>query len=191
MRGDLLAAVPAVPACAEYRISMPHSDPIQLEGQESEYVDRTMKAYLWDNILDPQVVAAVPQGRHQRRYRRPGLAPGPDQRVHTRHLDAERRALPLQGAGDQWQRLPGTQARVSGAIWPVTPRTARPRQPMVAEPGRGDRRPADRCVGLEQRSDPGRRAVDRHPWRCLQRCGPGHGGRRASANPFVLKLQLA
>jgi len=37
VRGDLLVAVPA---CAEYRISVPHSDPIQLEGQESEYVDR-------------------------------------------------------------------------------------------------------------------------------------------------------
>jgi hypothetical protein len=62
VRGALLAGVLAVQACAEYRISVPDSDPIQLEGQESEYVDRTMNAYLWGNILDPQVVAAECQG---------------------------------------------------------------------------------------------------------------------------------
>jgi hypothetical protein len=60
--GALLAGVLAVQACAEYRISVPDSDPIQLEGQESEYVDRTMNAYLWGNFLDPQVVAADCQG---------------------------------------------------------------------------------------------------------------------------------
>jgi hypothetical protein len=49
-------------ACAEYRISVPDPDPIQLEGQRSEYVHRTMTAYLWGNILDPQVVAAECQG---------------------------------------------------------------------------------------------------------------------------------
>ena len=62
VRGALLAGVLAVQACAEYRISVPDSDPIQLEGQESEYVDRTMNAYLWGYILDPQVVAAECQG---------------------------------------------------------------------------------------------------------------------------------
>jgi len=47
VRGALLAGVLAVQACAEYRISVPDSDPIQLEGQESEYVERSMNAYLW------------------------------------------------------------------------------------------------------------------------------------------------
>lgn len=61
-RGPLLAGVLALQACAEYRVSVPDSDPIQLEGQESEYVERTMDAYLWGGILDPQVVAADCQG---------------------------------------------------------------------------------------------------------------------------------
>jgi len=53
-----LAGLLALGACAEYRISVPDSDPIQLEGQDSPYVERTMNAYLWGNILDPQLLAA-------------------------------------------------------------------------------------------------------------------------------------
>ena len=53
-RGIALSAVLCLAACAEYRISVPDSDPIQLEGQDAPYVERSMNAYLWGNILDPQ-----------------------------------------------------------------------------------------------------------------------------------------
>jgi len=58
-----LAGVLTMQACAEYRITVPDSDPFQPEGQKSEYVDKAMNAYLWGNILDPQVLAAECQGQ--------------------------------------------------------------------------------------------------------------------------------
>jgi Bor protein len=67
MRGPVLVAaaltgVLALQGCAEYRVSVPDSDPIQLEGQESEYVARTVDAYFWGSVLEPQVVAADCEG---------------------------------------------------------------------------------------------------------------------------------
>ena len=59
----ILGTVIALQACAEYRISIPDSDPIQLEGQDTPYVEKTMNAYLWGNFLDPQLVAAECQGQ--------------------------------------------------------------------------------------------------------------------------------
>lgn len=61
--GGVLAALLTLQACAEYRISVPDSDPIQLEGQDSPYVERSMNAYLWGSFLDPQLVAAECQGQ--------------------------------------------------------------------------------------------------------------------------------
>jgi hypothetical protein len=58
----LVVVLVAAQGCAEYRITVPDSDPIQLEGQDSEYVERTMNAYLWGSMLDPQVLAAECQG---------------------------------------------------------------------------------------------------------------------------------
>ena len=59
VRGLVIAGLlMASQGCAEYRISVPDSDPIQLEGQDGPYVERTMNAYLWGNILDPQLLAA-------------------------------------------------------------------------------------------------------------------------------------
>ena len=60
--GVALAGALALQACAEYRISVPDSDPFQPEGQQSEYVEKTMNAWLWGNILDPQVLAAECEG---------------------------------------------------------------------------------------------------------------------------------
>ena len=62
MRGALLVVLLAVQACAQYQITVPDSDPIRLEGQEGEYVERTVNAYLWGSILDPQLVAAECHG---------------------------------------------------------------------------------------------------------------------------------
>lgn len=58
-----LAAILAMQSCAAYRISVPDSDPIQLEGQQDEYVERSMNAYFWGSFLDPQIVAAECQGQ--------------------------------------------------------------------------------------------------------------------------------
>ena len=58
----LIVSAMALQACAEYRISVPDSDPIQLEGQQDPYVEGTMNAYLWGSVLDPQVLAAECQG---------------------------------------------------------------------------------------------------------------------------------
>lgn len=52
-----------LPGCAHYQITVPDSDPIQLEGQEKEYVEKTMNAYFWGLMLDPQVLAAECQGQ--------------------------------------------------------------------------------------------------------------------------------
>lgn len=53
----------ALPGCANYQVTIPDSDPIQLQGQDDPYVGRTMHAYFWGLILDPQVLAAECQGQ--------------------------------------------------------------------------------------------------------------------------------
>jgi hypothetical protein len=62
LRGALLAGMVALQGCAEYRVSVPDSDPVQLEGQAGEYVEQPIDAYFWGNIVEPQVVAADCQG---------------------------------------------------------------------------------------------------------------------------------
>ncbi len=59
----LVVGVLAVAGCASYQVTVPDSDPIQLEGQEAEYVERTMHGYFWGFVLDPQVLAADCQGQ--------------------------------------------------------------------------------------------------------------------------------
>lgn len=49
--------------CASYQVTIPDSDPIQLEGQEAAYVEKTMHAYFWGLVLDPQVLAADCRGQ--------------------------------------------------------------------------------------------------------------------------------
>ena len=58
----LLVGLLLLPSCAEYQVRVPDSDPIQLEGQEDEYVEKTIHAYFWGSVLDPQAVAAECQG---------------------------------------------------------------------------------------------------------------------------------
>ena len=62
LRGALGAGLLGVHACAQYQVTVPDSDPIRLEGQEGDYVERTVNAYFWGSILDPQLVAAECQG---------------------------------------------------------------------------------------------------------------------------------
>jgi len=60
--GPLLAGMVALQGCAEYRVAVADSDPIQLEDQAGDYVERRMDAYLWGNILEPQAVTADCRG---------------------------------------------------------------------------------------------------------------------------------
>lgn len=59
----LAASLLLLPGCASYQVTVPDSDPIQLEGQEGPYVEKTMHAYFWGLVLDPQVLAAECQGQ--------------------------------------------------------------------------------------------------------------------------------
>ncbi len=52
-----------LPGCASLQITIPDSDPIQLEHQDSEYVEKTMHAFFWGLVLDPQVLAAECKGQ--------------------------------------------------------------------------------------------------------------------------------
>lgn len=63
LRAALLAGLIGLASCVQYQITIPDSDPIQLEGQQGPYVSKTMHAYFWGNIVDPQVLAAACQGQ--------------------------------------------------------------------------------------------------------------------------------
>lgn len=52
----VLAGVLLLPGCASYQVTVPDSDPIQVEGQDEEYRKESMNAYLWGFVLDPQVL---------------------------------------------------------------------------------------------------------------------------------------
>lgn len=58
----VLAGVPFLPGCASYQVTVPDSDPIQVEGQESDYQKESMNAYLWGFVLDPQVLGVKCDG---------------------------------------------------------------------------------------------------------------------------------
>jgi hypothetical protein len=59
----LAASLLLLSGCASYQVTVPDSDPIQLEGQDDPYVVKTMHAYFWGLVLDPQVLAADCQGQ--------------------------------------------------------------------------------------------------------------------------------
>jgi hypothetical protein len=44
--------------CANFQVTVPDSDPIQVKGQVGEYQRKTMHAFFWGLLLDPQVLAA-------------------------------------------------------------------------------------------------------------------------------------
>lgn len=50
-------------SCASFQVSVPDSDPIKPEGQTAAYQKKTMHAYFWGLMLDPQVFAAECHGQ--------------------------------------------------------------------------------------------------------------------------------
>ena len=58
-----LAGLLALSGCASFQVSVPDSDPIQPEGQATAYQKKTMHAFFWGVLLDPQVFAAECHGQ--------------------------------------------------------------------------------------------------------------------------------
>lgn len=58
-----IAAPLLLSGCASFQITIPDSDPIQLQGQRDKYVRKTMHAFFWGFVLDPQVLAAECKGQ--------------------------------------------------------------------------------------------------------------------------------
>lgn len=58
-----LAGLLALSGCASFQVSVPDSDPIQLEGQATAYQKKTLHAFFWGLLLDPQVFAAECHGQ--------------------------------------------------------------------------------------------------------------------------------
>ena len=58
-----MAGLLVLPGCASFQVSVPDSDPIQPEGQAEKYEKRTMHAFFWGLVLDPQVFAAECHGQ--------------------------------------------------------------------------------------------------------------------------------
>lgn len=61
--GICLAALLLLCGCASYQVTVPDSDPIRLEGQATAYQKKTMHAFFWGLLLDPQVFAAECHGQ--------------------------------------------------------------------------------------------------------------------------------
>jgi len=58
-----MAALLALSGCANFQVTVPDSDPIQVKDQVSEYQKKTMHAFFWGLLLDPQVLAAECRGQ--------------------------------------------------------------------------------------------------------------------------------
>ena len=58
-----IAGLLVLPGCASFQITVSDSDPIQPEGQAHEYEKKTLHAYFWGLLLDPQVLAAECHGQ--------------------------------------------------------------------------------------------------------------------------------
>lgn len=58
-----MASLLFLPGCASFHLTVPDSDPIQPEGQAAEYQKKTMHAYFWGLVLDPQVFSAECRGQ--------------------------------------------------------------------------------------------------------------------------------
>ncbi|SEO53523.1 Bor/Iss family lipoprotein [Nitrosovibrio sp. Nv6] len=58
-----MTAILVLPGCASFQVTVPDSDPIQPEGQAAEYQKKTMHAFFWGLVLDPQVFAAECHGQ--------------------------------------------------------------------------------------------------------------------------------
>ena len=58
-----VAGLLVLTGCANFQITVPDSDPIQVKGQVGEYQRKTMHAFFWGLLLDPQVLAAECHGQ--------------------------------------------------------------------------------------------------------------------------------
>ena len=59
----LLPAFLGLQACANYHVRIPSSDPTRVEGQKGEYAEKTVNAYFWGLVMDPQVLSAECKGQ--------------------------------------------------------------------------------------------------------------------------------
>ena len=62
-KGACMAALLALSGCANFQISVPDSDPVQIKGQVAEYQKKTMHSFFWGLVLDPKVLAAECHGQ--------------------------------------------------------------------------------------------------------------------------------
>ncbi|MBA2658083.1 MAG: hypothetical protein H0U72_00605 [Nitrosospira sp.] len=52
-----------LPGCASFQITVPESDPIKPKGHTEGYLKKTMHAFFWGLVLDPQVLSAECDGQ--------------------------------------------------------------------------------------------------------------------------------
>ncbi len=58
-----MAGLLVLTGCANFQVTVPDSDPIRTKGQVAEYQKKTMHAFFWGLLLDPQVLAAECHGQ--------------------------------------------------------------------------------------------------------------------------------
>ena len=58
-----MAGLLVLPGCASFQITVPDSDPIKLKGYTEGYMKKTMHAYFWGLVLNPQVLSAECEGQ--------------------------------------------------------------------------------------------------------------------------------
>jgi hypothetical protein len=58
-----MAGLLVLTGCANFQITVPDSDPIRARDQVADYQTKTMHAFFWGLLLDPQVLAAECHGQ--------------------------------------------------------------------------------------------------------------------------------
>ena len=58
-----MAGLLILPGCASFQITIPDSDPIKPKGYTEGYLKKTMHAFFWGLVLDPQVLSAECNGQ--------------------------------------------------------------------------------------------------------------------------------
>ncbi len=58
-----MAGLLVLPGCASFQITVPDSDPIKPKGHTAGYLKKTMHAFFWGLVLDPQVLSAECDGQ--------------------------------------------------------------------------------------------------------------------------------
>ena len=54
----IVAGLLGLQACANYRVELRSSGATKVEGEKGEYIEKTMHAYFWGLVMDPQRLAA-------------------------------------------------------------------------------------------------------------------------------------